>query len=414
MNFSICFLPSKCFVKFVLKDLPMTAPMIARTLFASEHEAFRDGFRRFMNERIAPFHSEWEEQGFVSREVWHEAGQNGFLCMTMPEQHGGSGADKLFSVVQMEELGRAGFSGIGFGLHSEIVAPYIKNYGTPEQKAKYLPQLASGAMVSAIAMSEPAAGSDLQGIKTTAIKQPDGSYLLNGSKTFITNGWHADVVIVVAKTDPTAGAKGTSLFLVERGMPGFEKGKILKKLGLKAQDTSELFFNNVRLAPEQLLGGAAFEGKGFVCLMQELPWERLQIAIGAVAAAQAAIEWTIQYVKERKVFGTHVGNYQNTRYTLAELQTEVQIAQVFVDRCTEMVMKGELTTETASMAKYWCSDLQCKVMDECVQLHGGYGYMWEYPITRAYADARVQRIYGGTNEIMKEVISRGMGLGAKG
>jgi acyl-CoA dehydrogenase len=268
-------------------------------------------------------------------------------------------------------------------------------------------------MVGAIAMSEPAAGSDLQGVKPTAIQQPHGSYQLNGSNTFITNGWHADLVIVVAKTDPAAGAKGTSLLLVERGMQGFEYGKRLKKLGMKAQDTSELFFDNVRVPAENLLGEAAFEGKGFICLMEQLPWERLQIAIGAVAAAQAAIDWTVQYVKDRKVFGQAVASYQNTRYTLAELQTEVQVARVFVDKCCELVNIDKLDTATASMAKYWCSDLQCKVMDECVQLHGGYGYMWEYPITRAYADARVQRIYGGTNEIMKEVISRSMGLGGR-
>ncbi len=387
--------------------------MIERTLFNADHEAFRDSFRRFMEKEIAPFHADWEEQGYVDRDVWRKAGENGFLCMTLPEAHGGAGADRLYSVVQMEELARGGFSGIGYGLHSEIVAPYIAHYGTDDQKARYLPRLASGEMVGAIAMSEPAAGSDLQGVRTTALKQADGSYLINGSKTFITNGWHADLVILVAKTDPAAGAKGTSLFLIERGMPGFEKGQRLKKLGLKAQDTSELFFNNVRVGPEQLLGGVAMEGRGFICLMEQLPWERLQIAIGAVAAAQAAIDWTVDYVKNRQVFGQAVAAYQNTRYTLAELQTEVQVARVFVDKCCELVLQDRLDTATASMAKYWCSDLQCKVMDECVQLHGGYGFMWEYPITRAYADARVQRIYGGTNEIMKEVISRGMGLGGR-
>jgi alkylation response protein AidB-like acyl-CoA dehydrogenase len=387
--------------------------MIERTLFNADHEAFRDSFRKFMDKEIAPHHEAWEEQGFVDREVWHKAGQNGFLGMTLPEAYGGADADKLYSVVQMEELARGGFSGIGYGLHNEIVAPYILHYGTEAQKQKYLPAMASGQMIGAIAMSEPAAGSDLQGVKTTALKQADGTYVINGSKTFITNGWHADVVIVVAKTDPAAGAKGTSLFLIERGMPGFEKGKRLKKLGLKAQDTSELFFDNVKVSADQLLGGPAMEGKGFICLMEQLPWERLQIAIGAVAASQAAIDWTVTYVKDRKVFGQAVGQYQNTRYTLAELQTEVQVARVFVDKCCELLSANQLDTATASMAKYWCSDLQCKVMDECVQLHGGYGYMWEYPITRAYADARVQRIYGGTNEIMKEVISRGMGLSGR-
>ncbi|TXH86488.1 MAG: acyl-CoA dehydrogenase [Rhodoferax sp.] len=387
--------------------------MIERTLFSSDHESFRDSFRKFMDKEIAPFHAEWEEQGYVAREVWNKAGENGYLCMTMPEQYGGSEADKLYSVIQMEELARGGFSGIGFGLHSEIVAPYILHYGTEEQKAKYLPKLASGEMVGAIAMSEPAAGSDLQGVKTTAIEQADGSYLLNGSKTFITNGWHADLVIVVAKTNPAAGGKGTSLMLVERGMPGFSVGKRLKKVGMKAQDTSELFFDNVKLGPEHVLGGEAWKNKGFICLMQELPWERLQIAIGAVASSQAAIDGTVEYVKERKVFGQPVAAFQNTRYKLAEMQTEVQVARVFVDKCCELICKDQLDTATASMAKYWTTDLQCKVMDECVQLFGGYGYMWEYPIARAYADARVQRIYGGTNEIMKEVITRSMGLGGK-
>src|SRR5512133_768910 len=295
--------------------------MIERTIFTPDHEAFRDSFRRFMEKEIAPHHEAWEEQGMVDRAVWNKAGENGFLCMTMPEAYGGAAGDKLYSVVQMEELARGGFSGIGYGLHSEIVAPYILHYGTEGQKRKYLPRLASGEMVGAIAMSEPAAGSDLQGIKSTAIKQPDGSYLLSGSKTFITNGWHADLVIVVAKTDPQAGAKGTSLLLVERGMKGFEKGKRLKKLGLKAQDTSELFFDNVVVPAANLLGGDAHENRGFICLMEQLPWERIQIAVTAVQAAQSAIDWTLQYVKDRKVFGQAVGSYQNTRYKLAELQT---------------------------------------------------------------------------------------------
>ena len=387
--------------------------MIERTLFTSDHQSFRDSFRKFVDKEIAPFHADWEEQGYVAREVWNKAGENGFLCMSMPEEYGGSEADKLYSVIQMEEVSRAGVTGIGFSLHSEIVAPYLLHYGTPEQKAKFLPKLATGEMIGAIAMREPAAGSDLQGIKTTAIEQPDGSYLLNGSKTFITNGWHADLVVVVAKTNPAAGGKGTSLMLIERGMPGFSVGKRLKKLGMKAQDTSELFFDNVRVPAENLLGGKPLENRGFICLMEQLPWERLQIAISAVAAAQAAIDWTVAYVKDRKVFGQPVASFQNTRFKLAELQTEVQVAQVFVDKCSELVCQDKLDTATASMAKYWTTDLQCKVMDECVQLFGGYGYMWEYPITRAYADARVQRIYGGTNEIMKEVITRAMGLGGK-
>jgi acyl-CoA dehydrogenase len=308
-----------------------------------------------------------------------------------------------------EEIARQGYTGLGFGLHNEIVAPYILRYGTDAQKAKYLPAMARGEMIGAIAMSEPAAGSDLQGIRTTATDAGD-HWVLNGSKTFITNGWHADVVIVVAKTDPAAGAKGTSLLLVERGMPGFEKGRRLKKAGMKAQDTSELFFDNVKVPKANLLGDL---NRGFIYLMQELPWERLQIAISGISAAQAAIDQTIEYTKERKAFGTTVAAFQTTRFKLAELQTEAQVARVFVDRCTELLMQGKLDTATASMAKYWVSDLQCKIIDECVQLHGGYGYMLEYPVTRAWTDARVQRIYGGTNEIMKEVIARSMGLGAR-
>ena len=385
--------------------------MIERTLFTPEHTAFRDSFRRFIQKEIAPFHAEWEEQGHVDRVVWHKAGDHNFLCASMPEMYGGGGADKLYSVVQMEELACGGFTGIGYSLHSEIVAPYLLHYGTPQQKQNYLPRLAFGDMVGAIAMTEPAAGSDLAAIETTALRQPDGSYLLNGSKTFITNGWHADLVLVLAKTDAAAGAKGISLLIVERGMPGFSVGRRLKKLGMKAQDTAELFFDNVRLEPAQLLGGAAQENRGFACVMEQLPWERLQIAITAVAASQAAIRWTVDYVLVRNVFGQPVASFQNTRHTLAGLQAEVQVAQVFVDRCTELMLREQLDTESASMAKYWCTELQCRVMDACVQLFGGYGYMWDYPITRAYADARVQRIYGGTNEIMKEVIARGMGLG---
>ena len=386
--------------------------MIERTLFDADHLAFKDAFERFVDKEIAPHHADWEVQGYVDKSVWRKAGENGFLCMTMPEAYGGALDDKRYSVIQMEVLAAGGYSGIGFGLQSEIVAPYLLHYGTDAQKEKYLPKLASGELIGAIAMTEPAAGSDLQGVKTTAVRDGD-DFIINGSKTFITNGWNADLVIVVAKTDPSAGAKGTSLFLVEAGTPGFEKGQRLKKLGMKAQDTSELFFQNVRVSADQLLGGAAHLNRGFIALMEQLPWERLQIAVTAVAAAQSVIEQTVAYVKERQVFGQPVASYQNTRYTLAELQTEVQVARVFVDKCVELVMVDQLDSATASMAKYWCTDLQCKVMDACVQLHGGYGYMWEYAVTRQYADARVQRIYGGTNEIMKELISRQMGLSAR-
>ena len=383
--------------------------VIPRTLFAPEHETFRDSVRRFMQEEVVPHDERWQEQGYADKEVWRKAGANGFLCPTMPPEYGGSGADKLYSVVLMEEQARANNSTLGFGLHSEIVAPYLLAYGSEALKKKYLPRMASGEMVGAIAMSEPGAGSDLQGVKTTALKKKD-SYLLNGSKTFITNGWNCDLVIVVAKTDPARGAKGTSLLIVDTSMQGFTKGKRLKKMGLKGQDTAELFFDNVEVPAQNLLGQ---EGNGFIYLMQELPWERLQIAIGAVAKAEAAIEWTRAYVAERKAFGKPVSSFQNTRFKLAELATEVQVARVFVDKCIQLLIEKQLDTATASMAKYWVTDLECKVMDECVQLHGGYGYMWEFPIARAYVDARVQRIYGGTNEIMKEVISRSMGLGGE-
>jgi alkylation response protein AidB-like acyl-CoA dehydrogenase len=382
--------------------------MIPRTLFSPEHETFRDSVRRFMQEEVVPHDERWQEQGYADREVWRKAGANGFLCASMPEAYGGAGADKLYSIVLMEEQARANNSTLGFGLHSEIVAPYLLHYGSEALKKKYLPKMASGEMIAAIAMSEPAAGSDLQGVKTTAVARK-GFYLLNGSKTFITNGWNCDLVIAVAKTDPAKGAKGTSLLVVDTSMKGFAKGKRLKKVGLKGQDTAELFFDNVEVPAENLLGQ---ENNGFVYLMQELPWERLQIAIAAAAKAEAALEWTRNYVSERKAFGRTVASFQNTRFKLAELATEVQIARVFVDKCIELLLDKNLDAATASMAKYWVSDLECKVMDECVQLHGGYGYMWEFPIARAYVDARVQRIYGGTNEIMKEVISRSLGLGA--
>ena len=381
--------------------------MIPRKIFSPEHETFRDSVRRFMEQEVAPHDERWQEQGYADREVWRKAGANGFLCASMPEAYGGAGADKLYSIVLMEEQARANNSSLGFGLHSEIVAPYLLHYGSEALKKKYLPKMASGEMIGAIAMSEPAAGSDLQGVKTTAL-QKNGLYILNGSKTFITNGWNCDLVIVVAKTDPAKGAKGTSLIVVDTSMKGFSKGRRLKKMGLKGQDTAELFFDNVEVPAENLLGQ---ENNGFVYLMQELPWERLQIAIAAAAKAEAALEWTRSYVTDRKAFGRPVASFQNTRFKLAELATEVQIARVFVDRCIELLMSNALDAATASMAKYWVSDLECKVMDECVQLHGGYGYMWEFPIARAYVDARVQRIYGGTNEIMKEVISRSLGLG---
>jgi acyl-CoA dehydrogenase len=382
--------------------------MIPRTLFSEEHESFRASFRKFLEKEVLPYHDSWEERGYVDREVWQKAGANGFLLPSMPEQYGGAGADRLYSMVMMEETAKARTSGLGFSLHSEIVAPYILKYGSEAQKSNYLPRMARGEIIGAIAMTEPGVGSDLQSVKTSAVKNADGEYVINGAKTFITNGWNADVVITVTKTNPALGAKGTSLILVERGMAGFERGKRLKKLGLKAQDTSELFFDNVTVPGANLLGE---EGLGFVYLMQELPWERMQIAIGCTASAQQAIEETLAYVRERKVFGNVVASFQNTRFKLAEMQTQVQMARVFVDQCMALLLRGELDPPTASMAKMGCSEIAGKVIDECLQLHGGYGFMWEYPIARAYADTRVSRIYGGTSEIMKEVIARSMGLG---
>jgi alkylation response protein AidB-like acyl-CoA dehydrogenase len=376
--------------------------MIPRTLYNQEHEMFRDAARRFIEGEIVPHHARWEEQGHVDREVWNKAGASGLLCTSMPEQYGGAGVDILYSAVYMEEQARVGATGVGFFLHSEIVAPYILHHGSDYLKSTYLPRMATGEMVGAIAMTEPGAGSDLQGIKTTAVRDGD-DYILNGSKTFITNGWLSDLVIVVAKTDPAAGSKGISLFVVDTTMPGFSKGKRLHKMGMSAQDTSELFFDNVRVPARNLLGE---EGRGFYYLMKELPWERLQIAVTGIAAAQAALDWTIAYTKERKAFGKSIGEFQTVAHKLAEMKTEIAVGQVFVDRCLELMAAGKLDAETASMAKYAISDLQFSVMDRCVQLFGGYGYMHEYPIARAWADARVQRIYGGTNEIMKELISR--------
>ena len=376
--------------------------MIPRTLFTSDHEAFRDSLAKFLTNEAAPFHAQWEEDGQVSRELWLKAGEQGFLCPTLGEEFGGPGADYLYSIIVMEEVARQGLSGIGWGLHTDIVAPYIEHYGNDAMKQRVLPKMLSGEWIGAIAMTEPGGGSDLQAVKTTAIDQGD-HYVLNGSKTFITNGQMGDVVIVVAKTDPSKGAKGISLFLVERGMPGFERGRNLHKVGMKAQDTSELFFNDVKVPKENLIGQ---EGMGFVYLMEELPQERLGIAVNAVANMEGALALTLDYVRERKAFGKRIGDFQNTQYKLAELHTQIEVARAYVDRCIDLHMHKKLDIPTAAAAKYWVTDLQFQVLDECVQLFGGYGYMWEYPVARMWADARVQRIYGGTNEIMKGIIAR--------
>jgi len=376
--------------------------MIPRQLYDSDHEMFRDSVRRFLETEAMPQHEQWEKDGMVSDDIWLKAGEQGFLCPMVPEQYGGVSTDFRYNCIVNEEIARSGCTGLGWTLHNDISVPYIVRYGSDYQKEKYLPRCVSGELITAIAMTEPGAGSDIQGTKTTAVLDGD-HYILNGSKTFITNGQKAGLVIVVAKTDTTAGSKGISLFLVEADFPGFSKGKNLQKLGLKAQDTSELFFQDVKVPKENLLGE---EGRGFIYLMQDLPQERLSIAVGAVANAQAIMEATVIYTKDRKAFGSSVASFQNTQFKLAELAAEVTSAEVFSDRCTELLLEGKLDTVTASKLKLLTTDLQCKVADECLQLHGGWGYMWEYPVCRAFADSRVQRIYGGSNEIMKLIISR--------
>ena len=377
-----------------------------RKIFETEHSLFRTAFRAFVEREIVPFHADWERAGVVPRDIWAAAGRQGFLCMDVAPEYGGAGArDYRYNAIVGEELWRVGATGPGFVLHTDIVVPYLTRYGTPEQQRRWLPDCVSGACITAIAMTEPGAGSDLAAIRTTALRDGD-SYVLNGQKTFISNGILNDLVIVAARTDPAQGHKGISLLVVERGMPGYERGRRLEKIGLHAQDTAELFFHDVRVPRANLLGE---EGQGFRYMMEQLPQERLAIAVGAVAAAEAALEQTIRYCHEREAFGRPIGALQSVRFTLAELATEIQIGRVFVDQCILALNEGELTAETAAMAKWWTSELQQRVIDACLQLHGGYGYMREYPIARAFLDARVQTIYGGTTEIMKEIIGRSLG-----
>ncbi len=380
-----------------------------RTLFTEDHKLFRDSFRHFVEKEIVPYNAQWEKDGHVSRDLWRKAGQQGFLGINVPEEYGGSGIDDYrYSTIMMEEITKAGVvgAGAGMGLHNDIVLPYILTYATPEQKQRWLPGMCSGEIITAIAMTEPDTGSDLAAVRTMALRQGN-SYLLNGQKTFITNGYLSDLVIVVAKTDLSLGHKGISLIVVERGMEGFKRGRLLEKVGLKAQDTAELIFEDVSVPANNLLGE---EGQGFYYLMRQLARERLNVAVGAMAACERALEITLEYCKQRTAFGKPIGSFQNSRFKLAEMQTEIEIGRVFVDRCIEELLEGTLTSETAAMAKWWTSDLQKRVVDECVQLHGGYGYMLEYPIARAYLDARVQSIYAGTNEIMKEIIGRSLGI----
>ncbi|MDX6266953.1 MAG: hypothetical protein QOD70_1693 [Frankiales bacterium] len=378
-----------------------------RNLYEPEHDAFRDSVRTFCEKQIAPFHADWEKQGIVPRELWLEAGKQGLLGTDVPEEYGGGGVpDFRYNCVVAEEVTRVGGSGVGFTLHNDVVAPYLLKLGTDEQKQRWLPGFCSGELITAIAMTEPGTGSDLQGIKAAAKKDGD-DWVLNGSKTFITNGINADLVIVVAQTDPEAGARGFSLLVVERGMPGFERGRNLDKVGMKAQDTAELFFDNVRVPARNLLGT---EGMGFVHLMDCLPQERLSIAVVAVAAARKVLDLTVDYCKERKAFGKPIGSFQHSRFVLAELETEVCIAEQYLDRCIAEHNARRFEVKDAAMAKWWTTELQKKVVDSCVQLHGGYGYMLEYPVAKAFMDSRVQTIYGGTTEIMKEIVGRSLGV----
>ena len=371
----------------------------------AELEGFRDAVRRFVDTEIVPNQEHWRKQQHVDRAVWDKGGEMGILLADIPEQYGGSGGSFAHQSVVFEELGYAGDMAFGIHVHA-IVAHYILNQGTEEQKLKYLPKLASGEMVAAIAMSEPGAGSDLKGIRTTAIAG-EGGYKVNGSKTFISNGYLADLILVVVKTDPAAGAKGVSLLLLEtKNNPGFRVGRILEKVGQKGQDTCELFFDDAHVPLENVLGGV--EGKGFAQLMTELPYERTILGVAGVAAIERALKLTVEHTKGRKAFGQALFEMQNTRFVLAEIKTEATIARIFIDRCIDDMITGRMDTVQASMAKYWISDLQCKVIDQCVQLFGGYGYMLEYPIAQMYVDARVQRIYGGANEIMKEIIARSL------
>jgi acyl-CoA dehydrogenase len=378
--------------------------MIPRHIFESEHDVFRDTVRKFLMEEAYEQHVQWEKDGQIDRNFWYKAGEQGMLCPGAPEEYGGVGADFRYNMVVSEEVSRLGLTGIGFSLHNDVTTPYLTNVANEAQKQKYLQRCISGDCIVAIAMTEPGTGSDLQGIKTSAVDMGD-HYVLNGSKTFITCGQQADIVLVVCRTnpDPAAGAKAFSILIVEGGMPGFERGRNLDKLGQKAQDTSELFFNDVKVPKENLLGE---EGMGFIYLMRELPQERLSIAVSAVAGCESVMAQTVNYVKERKAFGKSIADFQNTQFTLAQLEAEVTAMRIFIDRCAELLLRSELTTVDASKAKLLATELQGRVTDQCLQLHGGYGYMWEYPVTRAYADARIQRIYGGTSEVMKLIIGR--------
>ncbi|HJF27118.1 MAG TPA: acyl-CoA dehydrogenase family protein [Acinetobacter lwoffii] len=374
--------------------------------YDADLELFCDNFKRFMNEHVAPHYAQWEREGMIPRSVWHAMGESGFLCVDVPEEYGGYGVPTHYSLMLIEESARAGYSAISTGLscHSDIAAPYILHIGSEEQKKYWLPKMVTGEVVGAIGMTEPGAGSDLQAIRTHAILQDD-HYLLNGSKTFISNGQHADLVVLAVKTDPQARAKGVSLLLVDTHLEGFKKGTNLEKIGLHSQDTSELFFDQVKVPKDQLLGQP---GQGFAYLMQELPRERTAIAATALGAIRGSIDVTTQYVKERQAFGQAIAQFQNTRFVLAQARIDELATAAFYNQNVELYMQGKLDVETAAALKSFSTDMQMKVADNLLQLFGGYGYMTEYPISRFFVDARIQRIYGGTNEIMKEIVARGL------
>jgi alkylation response protein AidB-like acyl-CoA dehydrogenase len=378
--------------------------MIERTLFSEEHDLFRETVRRFVEREIMPFHAQWEHDGIVPRDVWLKAGAEGLLCCSVPEEYGGAGADHLFDVIVIEELWRAGASGPGFLVHTDLVATYIKSFGTEEQKQKWLPKMVRGEAIGSLGMTEPHAGSDLKAIRTRAVRDGD-DFVINGQKVFISNGQNCDILVLATKTDSEAGAKGVTLFLVEGDREGFIRGRNLEKLGMKAQDTSELFFNNVRVPASNMLGA---EGKGFALMMTKLSQERLAQAIRSATVTETMIEWTVDYTAERKAFGQSLADFQNTQFVLADLKARSVVARVFTDRCISLFMEGKLDPVDAAMAKMVTSDLHCETADKCLQLFGGWGYMWEYPICRAYADSRVVKIAGGSTEIMKTIISREM------
>jgi acyl-CoA dehydrogenase len=378
--------------------------MIERTLFREEHDIFRASVRKFVEREIVPFHAKWEEDGVVPRELWLKAGAEGLLCCTVPEAYGGMGLDYLFDVVVFEELWRSGASGPGFLIHTDLVATYLRSFGTEEQKRKWLPKMVSGEAIGSLGMTEPHAGSDLKAIRTRAVCDGD-DFVINGQKVFISNGQLCDFVVLATKTNSNAGAKGVTLFIVESNRPGFRRGRNLEKIGMKAQDTSELFFEDVRIPATNMLGG---EGKGFALMMTKLAQERLAQAIRSATVTETVIGWTVEYTSGRSAFGQKLADFQNTQFKLADLKTKATVARVYTDKCIALFMEGKLDPVDAAMAKMFTSELHCETVDECLQLFGGWGYMWEYPIARAYADARVVKIAGGSIEIMKTIIARQM------